>query len=81
MPAKLSNWSTAAVQKLWDQGRILAARLHADALLPLEIPLRTRDVNHRQALFAALRDDVHGPHVRLEQERIGYGWVMDVLDK
>ena len=34
-----------------------------------------------QALFDALRDNVHGPHVRLEQERIGYGWVMDVLDK
>ena len=34
-----------------------------------------------QALFAALRDDVHGQHVRLEQERIGYGWMMDVLDK
>jgi hypothetical protein len=34
-----------------------------------------------QALFTALRDDVHGQHVRLEQERIGYGWVMGVLDR
>jgi hypothetical protein len=34
-----------------------------------------------QALFGALRDNVHGEHVRMEQERIGYGWVKDVLDK
>jgi hypothetical protein len=34
-----------------------------------------------QAVFDALRDNVHGEHVRLEQERIGYGWVIDVLDK
>jgi hypothetical protein len=34
-----------------------------------------------QALFDSLRDDVHGEHVRLEQERIGYGWVMEVLDQ
>jgi len=34
-----------------------------------------------QAVFDALHDNVHGQHVRLEQERIGYGWMMDVLDK
>jgi len=34
-----------------------------------------------QALFDSLRDDVHGEYVRLEQERIGYGWVMEVLDQ
>jgi hypothetical protein len=33
-----------------------------------------------QALFNALRDNVHGEHVRMEQERMGYGWVKDVLD-
>lgn len=33
-----------------------------------------------QALFGSLRDNVHGEHVRMEQERIGYGWVKDVLD-
>lgn len=34
-----------------------------------------------QTVFDALRENLHGPHVRLEQERIAYGWVMDVLDK
>lgn len=34
-----------------------------------------------QALFGALRDNVHGQHVRMEQERIGFGWVRDVLDR
>lgn len=34
-----------------------------------------------QAVFDALRDNLHGVHVRLEQERIAYGWMMDVLDK
>lgn len=34
-----------------------------------------------QALFRALRDNVHGQHVRMEQERIGFGWVRDVLDR
>jgi len=33
-----------------------------------------------QALFSALRDNVHGEHVRMEQERIGYGWVKAVLE-
>jgi hypothetical protein len=31
------------------------------------------------ALFLELRDDVHGAHVRMEQERIGYGWVQRAL--
>ena len=34
-----------------------------------------------QALFCALRDNVHGQHIRMEQERIGYGWVKDALDR
>lgn len=34
-----------------------------------------------QAVFDALRDNPHGVHVRLEQERIAYGWMMDVLGK
>jgi hypothetical protein len=34
-----------------------------------------------QALFGALRDNVHGQHVRMEQERIGFGWVREVLDR
>lgn len=34
-----------------------------------------------QALFGALRDNVHGRHVRMEQERIGFGWIRDVLNR
>ncbi|WP_332879727.1 Wadjet anti-phage system protein JetD domain-containing protein [Massilia sp. S19_KUP03_FR1] len=39
----------------------------------------TRLDTAEQALFGALRDNVHGQYVRMEQERIGYRWVKDVL--
>ena len=32
-------------------------------------------------LFIALRDDVHGEHIRMEQERIGFGWVNEAIAK
>jgi hypothetical protein len=41
----------------------------------------TRLDAEEQALFGALRNNVHGQHVRMEQERIGFGWVRDVLDR
>ncbi|MDR3279852.1 MAG: DUF2220 family protein [Synergistaceae bacterium] len=34
-----------------------------------------------EALYSDLRLNVLGPHIRLEQERIGYGLVMDALSK
>jgi hypothetical protein len=65
-----------------------AATLHAHRALWGTEPadkrhggMLTRLTADEQALFAALRDDVHGQQVRLEQERIGYGWVMGVLDR
>lgn len=33
------------------------------------------------ALFHALRDDVFGERIRMEQERLGYGWVRDTIDR
>lgn len=33
------------------------------------------------ALYGELRDNLHDQHIRLEQERIGYGWVRSVLDR
>ncbi|MDQ2990126.1 MAG: DUF3322 domain-containing protein [Pseudomonadota bacterium] len=33
------------------------------------------------ALFTALRDDVFGERIRMEQERLGYGWVRDTIDR
>jgi hypothetical protein len=30
-------------------------------------------------LFHAVRDDLYQTHVRLEQERIGYGWMVDAM--
>jgi hypothetical protein len=33
------------------------------------------------ALFTALRDDVFGERIRMEQERLGYGWVRDTIDQ
>jgi hypothetical protein len=32
-----------------------------------------------QALFDELKTDVHGEHVRLEQERIAFGWLHRAL--
>jgi hypothetical protein len=34
-----------------------------------------------QALYRDLREDVHGPRVRLEQERIGFGYLQDRLSE
>ena len=31
------------------------------------------------ALFQALRDDVFGERIRMEQERLGYTWVSDTI--
>lgn len=33
------------------------------------------------ALFTALRDDVFGERIRMEQERLGYGWVRDTIER
>jgi hypothetical protein len=55
------HWSTAtdvraAVQRLWDQGRILTARLRGEALFPLEIPLRVPTVADMGEQFGAVQD-------------------------
>jgi len=55
------HWSSAAdiraaVQKLWDQGRILSARLNGEALFPLEIPLRAPSVADMGDQFGAVQD-------------------------
>jgi hypothetical protein len=46
----------AAVQRLWDQGRILAARLNDEALFPLEIALRVPGVAAMSEQFGAVPD-------------------------
>ena len=66
------NWSTPAdvrdyVQRLWDQGRILAARWHGEALFPLEVPLRMPTVADMGEQFGAVQD-----WARLLQAGAGY---------
>ncbi|MGY6630533.1 MAG: Wadjet anti-phage system protein JetD domain-containing protein [Wenzhouxiangella sp.] len=34
-----------------------------------------------QALYQALRDDILGPRIRLEQEHIGYSWLRAFLEQ
>jgi hypothetical protein len=55
------SWSTpgairAQLQRLWDDGRILSARLHSDALFPLELRLRQPAVAQLGEQFDAVRD-------------------------
>ena len=54
-----------AHRALW--GSEPADKRHGGALLRLDAAERD--------LFDELRDDVHGQHVRMEQERIGFGWI------
>lgn len=53
-------WSSAAtiraqVQRLWDDGRLLAARVRGDALFPLELRLRQPTVAHIGERFEEVR--------------------------
>lgn len=72
------SWSTAddvrvAVQRLWDQGRILAARLDGAALFPLEIPLRAPGVADMGEQFGAVRDWIAQLHAGSKSGRgVGY---------
>lgn len=40
-----------------------------------------RLTDDEQALYRALRDDVLAERLRMEQERIGFGWVGDAIDR
>ncbi|MES3023346.1 MAG: Wadjet anti-phage system protein JetD domain-containing protein [Pseudomonadota bacterium] len=39
----------------------------------------TRLDDAERCLFEALRDNVHGERIRLEQERLGFGWVAEAI--
>jgi hypothetical protein len=39
----------------------------------------TRLGTDEHALYQALRDDVFGERLRMEQERIGFGWVREAI--
>lgn len=41
----------------------------------------SRLTDAEQMLFSQLRDDVHGEYLRLEQERIGYAWVVTAIGR
>jgi hypothetical protein len=74
------SWSTAddvraAVQRLWDQGRILSARLNGEALFPLEIPLRTPSVADMGEQFGAVRDWITQLHAASQAVR-GAGYAL-----
>ena len=47
-----------------------------DSPIDRDLPRLTAE---ERALYDDLRDNRIGPHVRLEQERIGFGWVSDAL--
>ena len=47
-----------------------------DSPIDRELPRLTAE---ERALYHDLRADRLGRHVRLEQERIGFGWVRDAL--
>ncbi|KAF0225855.1 MAG: hypothetical protein FD176_10 [Rhodospirillaceae bacterium] len=56
-----TGWTTAAdieaqVRRLWDQGRILSARLTAETLFPLKLRFRAPDSKALGEQFAAVRD-------------------------
>jgi hypothetical protein len=70
-----------AASFLMDRETILAHRLHWGH----ELQPETRDLprlNHAEkALYDNLRQDRLGEQLRLEQEKIGFAWVVDALDK
>lgn len=56
-----AGWTTAAdieaqVRRLWEQGRILSARLTSESLFPLKLRFRTPDSKDLGDQFAAVRD-------------------------
>ncbi len=56
-----TGWTTAAdieeqVRRLWDQGRILSARLTAETLFPLKLRFRAPDSKALGEQFASVRD-------------------------
>jgi hypothetical protein len=78
------TWSTpddvrAAVQRLWDQGRILAARLNDEPLFPLEISLRAPGVADMGEQFGAVRDWVARLHAGSKATR-GLGYMLRARD-
>lgn len=55
------SWSTPGairvqLQRLWNDGRILSARVHGEALFPLDLRLRQPDVAELGEKFDAVRD-------------------------
>jgi hypothetical protein len=78
------SWSTAddvraAVQRLWDQGRILAARLNGEALFPFEVPLRGPGVADMGEQFGAVRDWIAQLHAGSKTVR-GAGYELRTRD-
>jgi hypothetical protein len=78
------SWSTAgdvraAVQRLWDQGRILSARLNGEALFPFEVPLRGPGVADMGEQFGAVRDWIAQLHAGSKAVR-GTGYDLRTRD-
>ena len=70
----------AAASLLMDEETLLAHRAHwGEEAAPTQhdLPLLTPQ---EAAVYDALRRDRHQPKVRLEQERIGYGWLCARLE-
>lgn len=72
------SWSTPAavraqLQRLWDDGRMLAARLHGEPLFPCELSLRQPGVADIGEQFGAVRDWI-GALEGGSKAALGYGY-------
>ncbi len=65
---------TAQVQRLWDNGRLLASRLHSEPVFPLRLRLKTPIQRALSDQFAEVRawiDDLHKiQHLRIQYKTI-----------
>jgi hypothetical protein len=72
------SWSTpgavrAQLQRIWDDGRMLSARLHGDSLFPLELRLRQPGVAEIGEQFDAVRSWIKALEAG-SKSRIGHGY-------
>ncbi|HMN21558.1 MAG TPA: DUF3322 domain-containing protein [Ottowia sp.] len=76
---QLRGYFPSAVSFLMDRETLLAHRPHwGEEPEPARHPL-SRLTTEEAAVYDDLRFDLHQPRLRLEQERIGFGWLCDRL--
>jgi hypothetical protein len=76
---QLRGYFAGAASFLMDRETLLAHRLHwGEAPEPARYDL-SRLTTEEAAVYGDLRFDRHQPRLRLEQERLGFGWLCDRL--